>query len=259
MIPFMCSARTLEPEAPRPAATLILVREGAEAPEVLLMKRGASARFMPGAYVFAGGAVDPGDATPEAYALSPDLSDERASAQLKVAAHGLSYYVAAAREALEECGLLMAYDASGAIVNLTHWEEAQLHALRNQVNRQHLNLPQLCRAQGWRLALDRLYYFAHWITPPGSKLRFDTRFFICRAPEHQTASLASDEMAELIWRTAVAALRESNAGHLTLMHATREMLKEVADFAHVDTLLEYARQPREITTVLPTFPVGNLN
>jgi 8-oxo-dGTP pyrophosphatase MutT (NUDIX family) len=248
----------MEPATPRPAATLILVREGAEAPEVLLMKRGAGARFMPGAYVFAGGAVDPGDASAEAYALSHDLSDERASANLKVAEHGLSYYVAAAREALEECGLLMAYDASGSIVDLTQWEEARLHTLRNQVNRQHLHLPQLCRAQGWRLALDQLLYFAHWITPPGQKLRFDTRFFICRAPEHQTASLASEEMSQLIWRTAAAALKEGDAGHITLVHATREMLKEIADFAHVETLLEYARQPRDITTVLPTFPVSNL-
>jgi 8-oxo-dGTP pyrophosphatase MutT (NUDIX family) len=248
----------MEPATPRPAATLILVREGAEAPEVLLMKRGAGARFMPGAYVFAGGAVDPGDASAEAYALSHDLSDERASANLKVAEHGLSYYVAAAREALEECGLLMAYDASGSIVDLTQWEEARLHTLRNQVNRQHLHLPQLCRAQGWRLALDQLLYFAHWITPPGAQLRFDTRFFICRAPEHQTASLASEEMSQLIWRTAAAALKEGDAGHITLVHATREMLKEIADFAHVETLLEYARQPRDITTVLPTFPVSNL-
>jgi hypothetical protein len=129
--------------------------------------------------------------------------------------------------------------------------------LRNQVNRQHVNLPQLCREQGWRLAVDRLHYFAHWITPPGVMLRYDTRFFICRAPQHQIASLASEEMSALIWRTAADAIELGDAGHIMLMHATREMLKQIADFAHVDTLLEYASQPREITTVLPTFPVSN--
>ena len=241
---------------PRPAATLILVREGPEVPEVLLMKRGAGARFMPGAYVFAGGGVDPLDMSPEAYALSPHLTDQRASATLKVDAHGLAYYVAAVREALEECGLLMAYEADGSIVKLSHWEEERLHALRNQLNCQHINLPQLCREHGWHLALDQLCYFAHWITPPGAKRRFDTRFFICRAPDHQTASLASEEMSALIWRSAAAALEQGDAGHITLVHATREMLKEIADFARVDTLLEYARQPRDITTVLPTFPVS---
>jgi 8-oxo-dGTP pyrophosphatase MutT (NUDIX family) len=252
----MSNAHT-EPEAPRPAATLIFVREGPEAPEVLLMKRGAGVRFMPGAYVFAGGGVDPADAGPDAYALCPHLSDERASDTLKVTRDGLAYYVAAVREALEECGLLMAYGADGSIVNLSDWDEATLHALRNQVNRQHINLPQLCREQGWRLAVDRLHYFAHWITPPGAMLRYDTRFFICRAPEHQTASLASEEMSELIWRTAADAIELANDGQIMLMNATRENLKEIAAFAHVETLLEYASQPREITTVLPTFPLSN--
>jgi 8-oxo-dGTP pyrophosphatase MutT (NUDIX family) len=247
----------MEPANARPASTLILVREGPGAPEVLLMKRGAGARFMPGAYVFAGGGVDPTDAAPEAYSLSPHLSDERASATLKEAQDGLAYYVAAVREAWEECGLLIAYEADGSMVKLIHWEEPRLHALRNQVNRRHMSLPQLCREQGWRLALDQLFYFAHWITPPGARLRFDTRFFICRAPEQQAASLASDEMAELIWLTAAAALDMGDAGHIMLMHATRQMLKEIADFARVETLLEYASQPREITTVLPTFPVSN--
>jgi 8-oxo-dGTP pyrophosphatase MutT (NUDIX family) len=253
----MSSEQTTEPVTPRSAATLILVREGPKAPEVLLMERGAGAQFMPGAYVFAGGSVDPLDLSAEAYALSPHLSDECASSTLKMAQHGLSYYVAAVREALEECGLLLAYEADDSIVKLSHWEEEQLHTLRNQLNRQHLNLPQLCREHGWRLALDQLHYFAHWITPPSLKTRFDTRFFICRAPEHQTASLASKEMSTLIWPTAAAALDQNDAGRMMLAYATREMLKEIADFAKVETLLEYARQPREITMVLPTFLVGD--
>jgi 8-oxo-dGTP pyrophosphatase MutT (NUDIX family) len=247
----------MEPVLPRPAATLILVREGPKAPEVLLMKRGAGARFMPGAYVFAGGGLDPLDSSPEAYALSPHLTDERASATLKMESGGLAYYVAAVREALEECGLLLAYEADDSFVQLSHWEEQELHNLRNRLNCQHINLPELCREHGWRLALDQVCYFAHWITPPGAKLRFDTRFFICRAPDNQTASLASEEMSALIWRTAADALEQGDAGQITLVHATREMLKEIADFARVDTLLEYARQPRDITTVLPTFPISN--
>jgi 8-oxo-dGTP pyrophosphatase MutT (NUDIX family) len=220
------------------------------------MERGAGARFMPGAYVFAGGGVDPLDSSPEAYALSPYLTDERASATLKVPEHGLAYYIAAVREALEECGLLLAYEADGSAVKLAHWEEERLHSLRNKLNCQHVDLPQLCREHGWRLAADQLYYFAHWITPPSMPRRFDTRFFICRAPDDQTASLASEEMSALIWLTAADALDQADAGPITLMHATREILREIADFAHVDTLLEYARQPREITTVLPTFPVS---
>jgi 8-oxo-dGTP pyrophosphatase MutT (NUDIX family) len=250
----------MSPDAPRPAATVIFARESAGAPQILLMKRGAGASFMPGAYVFAGGAVDPADATEAVYSLAADFPDERASRRLNVPADGLSYYVAAAREAFEECGLLMAYEAHGnygghaSLVDLTSWDEARLHALRNQVNRQEIDMAKLCRTHGWRLALAELHYFAHWITPPDMQRRFDTRFFLCRAPEHQHASLASDEMSELVWRSAAAALDECAAGTLRLVFATREMLKQIADFARLDSLLEYARQPREITTVVPVFP-----
>jgi 8-oxo-dGTP pyrophosphatase MutT (NUDIX family) len=252
----MSSARNIPSDATRPAATVIFAREGAAAPEILLMKRSAGARFMPGAYVFAGGAVDPSDAADAVYALCADFPDERASRRLSVSVHGLSYYVAAAREAFEECGLLMAYDGNGTLVDLTAWDEPQLHALRNQVNRQEIDMVQLCHAHGWRLALDEMHYFAHWITPPEMKQRFDTRFFLCRAPQRQHASLASGEMSELVWRTAAGALDECAAGKLRLVYATREMLKKISDFARIDTLLEYARQPREITTVVPVFPPG---
>jgi 8-oxo-dGTP pyrophosphatase MutT (NUDIX family) len=254
------SSERIPPDAPRPAATVIFARESAGAPHVLLMKRGAGASFMPGAYVFAGGVVDPADASDAIYALSAGFPDERASRRLNVPTQGLSYYVAAAREAFEECGLLMAYPEHGdgeghaALVDLTSWEEARLHALRNQLNRRELTLAELCRAQGWRLALAELHYFAHWITPPDMRQRFDTRFFLCRAPEHQQASLASGEMSQLVWRSAAAALDECAAGRLRLVFATREMLKQIADFTRIDSLLEYARQPREITTVVPVFP-----
>ena len=62
----------------RPAATVAVLRDGDDGLEVLLLRRTDRAVFVPGAHVFPGGAVDPGDA------------DSRA---------------AAAREAAEEAGL----------------------------------------------------------------------------------------------------------------------------------------------------------
>jgi len=47
-----------EATVPRPAATVIVLRGGADALEVLLVKRNPAARFMGGAWVFPGGAVD---------------------------------------------------------------------------------------------------------------------------------------------------------------------------------------------------------
>jgi len=46
---------------PRPAATVILLRGGADGLEVLLVKRNPASKFMGGAWVFPGGAVDSND------------------------------------------------------------------------------------------------------------------------------------------------------------------------------------------------------
>jgi 8-oxo-dGTP pyrophosphatase MutT (NUDIX family) len=46
------------PTEPRPAATVIVLRGGDERLEVLLVQRNPGARFMPGAWVFPGGALD---------------------------------------------------------------------------------------------------------------------------------------------------------------------------------------------------------
>ncbi|MGB7588628.1 MAG: NUDIX hydrolase [Solirubrobacterales bacterium] len=59
-----------EPAVPRPAASVVLLRRGGKhidrALEVLLLKRAESAKFMPGVWVFPGGAVDAGDGEDEA-------------------------------------------------------------------------------------------------------------------------------------------------------------------------------------------------
>ena len=47
-----------EETVPRPAATVILLRGGGDALEVLLVQRNPESRFMGGAWVFPGGAVD---------------------------------------------------------------------------------------------------------------------------------------------------------------------------------------------------------
>lgn len=88
----------------RDAATVILLRDGAEGPRVLMGQRGRSAVFMPGKFVFPGGAVDAEDfASPVALdvetlrRLSAEASPELASALV----------AAAVRELREETGLLL--------------------------------------------------------------------------------------------------------------------------------------------------------
>jgi 8-oxo-dGTP pyrophosphatase MutT (NUDIX family) len=240
---------------PRLAATTILVRARGIQPEILLLKRGEHARFMPNAYVFAGGALDLDDESPDVSGVCQGLDDERASKCLKVPSNGLRFFVAAVREAFEECGLLLAYDSHGDMVDFSLWDETQLRETRLQVSSGKLSLAKLCMRHGWRLAVDKLAFFSHWITPPG-RLRFDTRFFLCAVPPNQTASLAGNEMSELVWRTAAEALAEHAGKQLLLMYPTRAILKEIAAMRGIDELLEFAGRPRLIEAITPVMPPG---
>jgi 8-oxo-dGTP pyrophosphatase MutT (NUDIX family) len=240
---------------PRLAATTILVRARGMQPEILLLKRGEHARFMPNAYVFAGGALDPDDEGVEVRDLCAGLDDGAASERLQLPSNGLRFFIAAVREAFEECGLFLAYDAGGELVDLTTWDEPHLREIRLQLSAGPLSLAALCRRHGWRLAVDKLAFFSHWITPPG-RLRFDTRFFIARAPPKQHAFLAGTEMSELVWRTATEALSEHASGRLLLMFPTRAILKQIAEFRDIDELFDFANRPREITAITPVLPPG---
>jgi 8-oxo-dGTP pyrophosphatase MutT (NUDIX family) len=235
----------------RPAATLILVRDGPAQPEILLLKRNAQARFMPNAHVFPGGAVDPEDGSPSAYASCVPMTDVQASRRLNVDSNGLQFFVAGIREAFEECGLLLAYESSGQVVALENMADDQLHTLRMQLISGDLDLATLCRTHGWRLAADSIGYISHWITPTSKSRRFDTRFFVGRAPAQQRASFAGTEMSQLLWRTATDALAEHNAGEILLMRATHTLLTEIAAFDDVDALLAHARSERDILPIAP--------
>jgi 8-oxo-dGTP pyrophosphatase MutT (NUDIX family) len=239
---------------PRAASTTIFVRDGAAKPEILLLKRGARAKFMPNAHVFAGGAVDASDESAQACAVCTGLDERLACERLHLESAGLRHFVAAMREAFEECGLLLAYDSAGKWVDLDVWDEPELLETRRQLSAGSKSLAALCESHGWRLAAEQLVFFSHWITPPGVPRRFDTRFFLCPVPAKQKASLASDEMSELVWITAEQALAEYAAKRLLLMFPTRTLLAELAEFERIDALFDYARRPRKIMPYTPVVP-----
>src|ERR1041384_4963968 len=95
---------------PRPAATIVLLRQGAQGPEILMIQRTQNAAFLGGAYVFPGGAIDTEDSDPRIVKRVVGLDDAKASARLNLASGGLAYYVAAIRECLEESGIALLLD-----------------------------------------------------------------------------------------------------------------------------------------------------
>jgi len=237
---------------PRPAATIVVVRDGAAGIEVLLSRRAERGDHNSGAWVFPGGIVDAGDRA--AHACCSGVDDAAASARLGLPAHGLDYYVAAVRECFEESGLLFATDASGMLVRLDDDAGAALGAWRGPLHRNERALGDLCREYGLTLALDRLVYLSHWLTPLARPKRFDTRFFIAAAPESQTAAFDGTEMVEQLWLRPAEAL--ARAAELKLMTPTQKTLELVGRYDKVDALLAWARAPREVALVMPHVGTG---
>lgn len=243
---------------PRPAATLVVVRDADVGIEVLLLRRAERGDHNSGAWVFPGGVVDAGDR--EAAPCSMGLDDIGASATLGLPQGGLAYYVAAVRECFEESGLLYACDASdkgsGPLITLEDEAAARIGAWRGPLHRGERTLGELCRAAGLKLALDRLVYFSHWLTPLGRIKRFDTRFFIAAAPAAQIAAHDERELVEQRWLKPADALAQSQT--LKLMTPTQKTLAAIARFDSVQALLDWARAPREVPLVMPRVGVGSL-
>jgi 8-oxo-dGTP pyrophosphatase MutT (NUDIX family) len=172
------------PTQPRQAASVIVLRDGGDGLEVLLLRRNPEARFMGGAWVFPGGAVDAHEGAGDS-----------------------SHRIAAIREVEEEAGLRLPDPAA-------------------------------------------LVKFSRWITPPQMAIRYDTHFFLARAPAGQQPRADGREMVALGWHTPAGALDAHRRGELELVFPTIKHLEQLAAFASADELLAWATG-REVMAVEP--------
>ena len=173
--------RKMDKTAVRDAATVIVLRDPAGTPSVLMGQRGAGAAFMPNKFVFPGGAVDPGDAQVTlGRPLSVPCAPRLAEASLGPGPATLA--AAAIREIWEETGLVLGLPAPWPDPP-DDWTEFA--------------------AGGHRPDAHPLRFVFRAITPPGRPRRFDARFFLVDADALQgdldDFSRASDELSHLQW------------------------------------------------------------
>lgn len=232
----------------RPAATLILVRDSLEGPEVLMVRRHPGSVFHGGAWVFPGGAVDPSDAG----VAVQRPTEAGASAALGLPSGGLRFFVAAARECFEEAGVLLARPAGRGPF-------PDLDAIRFARHRRALlsgrrTLAEVLDAEGLVLDLSGLHYLSRWVTPPGPPRRFDTRFFVAVAPAGQTASHDSAETVASVWTTPARALEEGSTGEIRLVLPTVRHLEALARYTDTASLLAAAPTLDLAPPVAPEIP-----
>ena len=172
---------------PRDAATLILLDRSGATTLVLLGRRHAGHKFMPGKYVFPGGRIEPSDRQMSIAGPLDAIVEEKLNVQTKRPSPGFAraLALAAIRETFEETGLAIGVTDHGAP------PEAPTGAWTRFA------------ATGVFPALDGLDFLARAITPPRRPKRFDTRFFVADAAliAHRTPDVINPdaELVELVW------------------------------------------------------------
>ena len=173
---------TEDKTAIRNAATVIIVRDRATTPRVLMGQRGSNAVFMPNKFVFPGGAVDAGDADIQ---LAQMINEPCFSRLVEMSDPALrhSICVAAIRELYEETGQILGVKGQWKGTVPEDWQAF------SQV--------------GFLPDASGMQYVFRAITPPGRPRRFDARFFFVDADLLQSDlddfSAASEELSHLQW------------------------------------------------------------
>lgn len=229
------------PARARPAATVVLMREGADRPEVLLMRRHRSSRFVPGAWVFPGGRVDPADSGPPLYERVHGL-DARSEPPAP-------FWVAALRELFEETGVLAARYGDGTWV-ADAVTDRRVAAMRRGLMESTATLLDVLDELDLVLETGGMVHIAQWITPVVEPRRYDTHFFAAALPEGRTAQPDLREMTEAVWHAPAAALDRFHRGDLPMVFPTVKTLESLTSYRSVNDALRALRQV-QVPRILP--------
>jgi 8-oxo-dGTP pyrophosphatase MutT (NUDIX family) len=239
----------------RAAATVMLVRDHPiNGLEVFMLQRTLAAVFAKGMYVFPGGRVDANDNEEQLEAICDGLDDEEASALLQIPNGGLSYWVAAIRECFEEAGVLLARPTDGSELVRFDTDVAlqdRFNVARHAIHDGTMSLVELCTTENLRLVTDNIHYVSHWITPLGEPRRFDTRFFIARAPEAQEPLHDDNETIASLWVSPIEALERHARGDLAMIPPTTSNLQFLAPHGTTTDALNAAKKIGTPTAILP--------
>jgi 8-oxo-dGTP pyrophosphatase MutT (NUDIX family) len=195
----------------REAASIILLRRAASSFEVFMLRRHRGSSFMASAFVFPGGAAEPGE-------------DARTTG---------------ARELFEEAGVLLAKTSASMRETLDMVSSTRIRSMLLAGMPAH---DVLSRA-GLEWSTESLVPWSHWITPSLEPKRFSARFFVVELPAGQVPAFDQSESVEQIWVTPHDALER--AGELALPPPQVRTCWELAQHDSVSAVLAAGRQRAE--------------
>jgi 8-oxo-dGTP pyrophosphatase MutT (NUDIX family) len=224
------------PVEPRPAASVVIVREaapGASEPlEVWMIRRHESMKFLGGYYAFPGGRVDAADGAAAALACchGVDVATAEATFPGHEGGPALAFWVTAVRELLEESGILLACDAAGRPIDAGTTAVRDLIVSLRKELMTGVSLPSLLARHGWECDLRGLRYLSHFVTPASSPIRFTARFFLCQTLAGQAPALFTEETSEAFWIHPGEGYRRFIAGEMKMAEPAEYGLGYLAQF-----------------------------
>jgi 8-oxo-dGTP pyrophosphatase MutT (NUDIX family) len=223
---------------PRDAATVVMLRDSHAGLEVFLLKRHGLSDVLGGAYVFPGGKLDRADAELDTNA---HLDDADTALHVRLGEPGLppraaaSLYVAAAREAFEESGVLFARTPDAEV------DSARAATLLREGH----GFGDVLAQMNLRLQTRSVLPWSRWITPRVPSVtnkRFDTRFFVAAVPPGQVATHDQRETTESTWLRPREALEQYRDRHIALAPPQIMSLAHLARHGTVQSVLDEARR-----------------
>jgi 8-oxo-dGTP pyrophosphatase MutT (NUDIX family) len=223
-----------------PAATVVVLRDGAGGLEAYLQRRPRTMGFAGGLWVFPGGRVEEDDRDPAIDVAWAGAPPSAWAARLDVdvaAARGL--VVAACREAFEEAGLLLADRTV---------EPTAAAAARRELLAGRRSFAATLAGLGARLDTARLRYWAWWVTPEGEPRRYDTRFFIADLP--RDAAISAQGLSEVERERWLPPGQAAGDQSMPMLPPTRFTLRGLAEFRTARAALS-AAEHRPVARIMP--------
>lgn len=195
--------------------------------------------FASGALVFPGGKVDDGDFCVRDFCDGASDADDTSLAMM----------AGAIREAFEECGILLARE-TGSDELVSADRLAEIDSFRDRLHRHEISLADFLDTENLRLACDKLQHFAHWVTPDMMPKRFDTHFYLARAPADHLAVHDGHESVDSIWISPYDAIQGNRDGTYTIIFPTLLNIEMLGESDSVTSAMKMAAE-RSIVEVLP--------
>jgi len=232
------------PAKPFPATSVLVLRDGKNGVEVLMIGRNEKLSFAAGMLVFPGGRIDAEDSELGKCCAGVDGLDPD-----EVAAR-----VAGLREIYEETGLLVARPQGRQALLTAAEVNGVVEPLALSLGRAPTFI-EILATDKIELPTDEMVYFTHFITPERAPKRFDTRFYVVAAPPDQEASHDGSEAVSSLWTTPQKAFAAAEAGEVKMMNPTRLNLTKLKGNATVADALAFARETAsQVVPVIPDPP-----